>query len=76
MTWFLRATEQPDGTWSCRLGNEHLGVHRHLAGALHQLVEVARELGGRENFSLRLHYADGRVESRPALDRVPGELEA
>jgi hypothetical protein len=73
MSWFLRAVEQHDGRWTCRFGREELGTHPTLPVALHHLVEIAIELGGRENFDFHLHHLDGTFEHRPATDPVPGE---
>jgi len=73
MTWFLRAVEQPDGRWTCRLGSQELGTHKNLTVALHNLVETAIELGGRDNFTFYLHHLDGSLERQPATDPVPGE---
>ena len=73
MTWFFRVVEQPDGRWACRFGREDLGTYPNLTVALYHLVEIATELGGRHNFTFRIHHLDGSVESRPAADPVPGE---
>jgi hypothetical protein len=73
MTWFLRADEQPDGRWTCRLGSLELGTYPNLVLALYNLVETAHECGGRENFKFHLHHRDGRLEIRAATDPVPGE---
>lgn len=73
MSWFFRAVEQPEGQWVCRFGPHDLGTYPNLTVALHHLVEIATELGGRHNFTFRLHRLDGTVESRPGTDLVPGE---
>ena len=76
MTWYLRATERPDGTWECRFGGQEFGILPSLPLALDYLAEAASELGGRDIFVFYLHHLDGRIETRRATDPVPGEVDA
>ncbi len=68
--WFLRATEQTDGSWAFQwLGVEHDSLPTEAA-ALSFLATVATALGGRHLFEFHLHRRDGRIERRPASQRL------
>ena len=73
MAWYFKAIEQAQGRWACRFGAQDLGTYPNLTVALHQMVEAAVALGGRQHFAFHLHYLDGGVEVRPGADPVPGE---
>jgi hypothetical protein len=59
MVWFLRAIEQPDGSWTCRRGREDHDNHESLHDAVEHLKTLAVEIGGAELF---LHRLDGSVD--------------
>ena len=59
VSWFFRAIEAHDGTWSCRRGLTELDDHPTLDEALTHLRELAKRHGPASLFA---HWYDGRVE--------------
>jgi hypothetical protein len=72
--WFLRAVEQPDGRWRCRLGSQELGDQPDENAAVRHLARAATALGGRDMFDFHLYRGDGSVYLRRGTDPLPGEF--
>ncbi|MGC4109439.1 MAG: hypothetical protein QM747_03225 [Nocardioides sp.] len=66
MALFLRAFEEPEGTWTCRQGRQVLDAHPALHEAVTHLRELAEALEG--PVLLIAHRLDGRIEHVAELD--------
>lgn len=69
MALFLRALEQPGGTWECRQGSRVWDAHSSLEEALDHLRDLARALEA--PVQLFAHPLGGEIEHLETWDPPP-----
>ncbi|MGC4112262.1 MAG: hypothetical protein QM747_17965 [Nocardioides sp.] len=60
MAFFLRAFENPEGTWTCRQGNHEIDSHPEFEKALSHLHQLALSIEG--PVLIIAHRLGGHVE--------------
>lgn len=59
---YLRAIEDPDGGWQCRVGRRGLDEHECLDDALAHLRSAAESVDGSTTVQIVVHAVDMRPE--------------